>query len=80
MSFTSSLRARMLAIAEEFEAMSTATAGGLPNSGLPPNIDHVGYKNGLLAELKGLREELTAMGGLTAEEAGVFEIVSEGTT
>lgn len=80
MSFVSDLKARKLAIGVELAALSIAEAGGLPNASVPHGVDHVGYKDGLYRELDNIHKLLLAEGGLTAEELGVFEIVSEGTT
>lgn len=55
------LETRRDAILDELAAMSSSTAGGLPNtSGLGVNIDHQGYKRGLLDELAWIEERLNA--------------------
>ena len=75
------LEARRDAIAAELAAMSTSTAGGLPN--VQPirgadgvNVDHVGYRKSLLTELamlKGLIEEAKQQAQADAGDVGIVE-------
>ena len=80
MSFVTDLKARKAAIGVELAALATTEAGGLPNASVPHAVDHVGYKDGLYRELDNIHKLLLAEGGLTAEEMGIFEVVSEGST
>lgn len=53
---------RRSAITTELAALSTSTAGGLPNaSGPGVNVDHQGYKRGLYEELKQINAMLASM-------------------
>ena len=54
------LTARRTAVIAELNALSTTTAGGLPNAigGEGERIDHKGYKQGLYEELKSVNELL----------------------
>lgn len=61
------LRARRDAILTELAALSSSTAGGLPNvSGPGVNADHQGYRLSLYAELKELRVEIARLETVTA--------------
>lgn len=65
------LKTRRAAVIAEISAISTSTAGGLPNNnGTGVNIDHQGYKKGLYDELKTIQEQLISL------DVGVVE--SEG--
>ena len=78
MSIVTDLRTRRDAIGVELAALASDEAGGKPNAAGPNAVDHVGYKDGLYRELLKIKESLIAFGGLTADEAGDFEVVTEG--
>lgn len=60
------------AIGAELAAMSSATAGGLPNAS-KSGVDHQTYKMNLYRELEEIEKRIAA-------SQGPFEIVSEGVT
>jgi hypothetical protein len=66
------LKTRRDAIIDELNSMTSASAGGKPNSSLT-GVDHVGYKRSLYEELAMLQKQL-------AGYADPFEIVIEGDT
>lgn len=62
------LLTRRDAILAELAAMSSSSAGGLPNAtggGDKVNIDHVGYRRSLYEELRMIEEQLRAYEGTT---------------
>ena len=68
----SKLQTRRDAIVDELNALTSAAAGGKPNSSLT-GVDHVGYK-------RALYEELDMIGRQLASNADPFEVVVEGDT
>jgi len=66
------LKTRRDAIIDELNSMTSASAGGKPNSSLT-GVDHVGYKRSLYEELAMLQKQL-------AGYADPFEIGIEGYT
>jgi hypothetical protein len=63
------LTARRTAVIAELAAISSATAGGMPNN--PSGVDHQGYK-------KSLYDELASLNPLIAQADGPIEIVTRG--
>ena len=57
--YLENLTTRRDAIAAELAALTSTAAGGKPNSEAG-GIDHQGYKEGLMAELKALNEAIDA--------------------
>lgn len=55
------LQTRRAAICEEIAAISTTTAGGLPNS--PTAVDHVGYRKSLYEELAAIDQRIATLEG-----------------
>ena len=77
MALVDDLKTRRDAIGVELAALSASAAGGKPNAAGPNAVDHVGYKDGLYRELREIQETLLELGGLTADEVGAFEVISE---
>lgn len=78
MTVVDDLKTRRAAVAAELAALSTSTAGGLPNvqGGGDTDVDHQGYKKGLYEELQQLdqaiaRAEIEA--AAAAGDVGVYE-------
>lgn len=62
------LNTRKAAITAELAALTSAGAGGKPNSsGGGDNVDHVGYKDGLYRELTEINKLLSALEGPVEE-------------
>ncbi len=64
------------AICTELAALSSSTAGGLPNAVGDDVVDHVGYKDGLYRELEQIEKRIAAI----EAASGVDEVTSEAYT
>lgn len=76
MTYKDDLQTRRDAVAAELAALTTAKAGGLPNS-TATGVDHQAYKAGLYAELERLDKLIKAA---QDDEDGPIEYTSIGTT
>jgi hypothetical protein len=69
------LKTRRANVAAELAAMSSAKAGGKPNSnGDGLSIDHVGYRESLLKEFKDLTETIGLLEIEASADAGDFGV------
>lgn len=75
MTLLADLQTRRDAIGVELAALTSAGAGGNPNS--PTGVDHVGYKDGLYRELEQLTGQINL---ITDQSEGPAEVISQGFT
>jgi len=77
------LETRKASICTELAAMAATKAGGLPNSSgaIGKNVDHVGYRLSLLAELKELNAAINELEDIVDYETyGDYEGTVRGVT